>query len=71
MSIQEQLVQIGIYMHILIIDTPLTTSDNKHSLPDSLIFIDENAQIKTLSREPTLIYSGTANEGTTKTTEIT
>lgn len=53
------------------IDNPLTTSDNKHSLPDSLIFIDENAQIKTLSKEPTLIYSGTANEGTTKTTEIT
>lgn len=53
------------------IDSPLTTSDNKHSLPDSLIFIDENAQIKTLSKEPTLIYSGTANEGTTKTTEIT
>lgn len=53
------------------IDSPLTTSDNKHSLPDSLIFIDENAQIKTLSKEPTLIYSGTDNEGTTKTTEIT
>ena len=53
------------------IDSPLTTSDNKHSLPDSLIFIDENTQIKTLSKEPTLIYSGTANEGTTKTTEIT
>lgn len=53
------------------INSPLTTSDNKHSLPDSLIFIDENAQIKTLSKEPTLVYSGTANEGTTKTTEIT
>ena len=53
------------------IDSPLTTFDNKHSLPDSLIFIDENAQIKTLSKEPTLIYSGTDNEGTTKTTEIT
>lgn len=52
------------------IDAPLTTSDKKHSLPDSLIFIDSNNDIKTLSSTPTLIFSGTANDGMVKTTSI-
>lgn len=52
------------------IDSPLTTPDGKHSLPGSLVYVDENNDIKTLSETPTLIFSGTANSGTTKTTEI-
>lgn len=53
------------------IDSPLTTADNKHTLPDSLIFVQDDKTIKTLSTTPTLIYSGTSNEGTTKTTTTT
>ena len=53
------------------IDKPLSTADDKHSLLDSLIFVDESKNITTLSRKPTLIYSGTGNEGNTKTTNIT
>ena len=52
------------------IDTPLTTSDNSHSLPDSLIFVDSDNNIKTLSSSPTLIFSGISNDGNTKTTDI-
>lgn len=52
------------------IDGPLATTNNEHSLPESLIFIDENNEIKTLSNTPTLVYSGTPNEGNTKTTNI-
>ena len=52
------------------IDVPLSTSDNSHTLPDSLVFIDDNQKITLLSKEPTLIYSGSPNEGTTKTTSI-
>ena len=52
------------------IDKPLSSIDSKHTLPDSLIYIDNNNQIITLGNSPTLIYSGTENEGTTKTTPI-
>lgn len=52
------------------IDAPLSTSNNSHTLPDSLVFIDDNQKITLLSKEPTLIYSGSPNEGTTKTTSI-
>lgn len=52
------------------IDNPLTTVDTKHSLPESLIFVDTNNEIKTLGVNPTLVYSGTSNEGNTKTTNI-
>ena len=52
------------------IDGPLATTNNEHSLLDSLIFVDANNEIKTLSINPTLVYSGTPNEGNTKTTNI-
>ena len=52
------------------IDSPLATSDSSHTLPDSLVFIDDNQKITLLSKEPTLVYSGTPNEGTTKITSI-
>ncbi len=52
------------------IDAPLSTSDNKHLLKDSLIFIDADNQISTLGTTPTLIYSGSPNDGNTKTTNI-
>jgi len=52
------------------IEAPLSTSDNKYTLTDSLIFIDENNEIKTLEKTPTLIYTGTKNDGNTKTTMI-
>ena len=52
------------------IDKPLSSIDDKHTLPDSLIYVDDNNQIITLGNSPTLIYSGTENEGTTKTTPI-
>ena len=52
------------------IDSPLTTLDGKHSLPGSLVYVDETNAIKTLSETPTLIFSGTANDGSTKITEI-
>lgn len=51
------------------IDTPLS-SNNKHSLPDSLIFVDNNNDIKTLNNNPILIFSGPPNDGSTKTTSI-
>lgn len=51
------------------IDEPLTTV-NKHTLPDSLIFIDNDSSIKTLGTTPVLIYSGAPNDGNTKTTDI-
>lgn len=53
------------------IDNPLTSEDGKHKLENSLIFITEENELKTLGKDPILIYSGTENEGTTKTTEIT
>lgn len=52
------------------IDKPLSSADEKHTLPDSLIYIDNNNKIITLNNSPTLIYSGTENEGITKTTDI-
>ena len=52
------------------IDSPLSTSDNKHLLKDSLIFIDADNKISTLGTTPTLIYSGSPNGGNTKTTNI-
>lgn len=52
------------------IDNPLTSSDKKYTLDDSLIFVTDTDEVKTLSKNPTLIYSGEANEGNTKTTEI-
>ena len=52
------------------IDKPLSTADDKHTLPDSLIYIDNNNQIITLGNSPTLIFSGTENGGITKTTSI-
>ena len=52
------------------IDGPLSTTNNEHSLPESLIFIDANNEIKTLSNTPTLVYSGAPNEGNTKITNI-
>lgn len=52
------------------IDAPLTTLDGKHSLPGSLVYIDSSNVLNTLSQVPTLIFSGTANDGTAKTTEI-
>lgn len=52
------------------IDNPLTSSNQKYTLDDSLIFVTDTNEVKTLSKNPTLIYSGEANEGNTKTTEI-
>lgn len=52
------------------IDKPLSTADDKHTLPDSLIYIDDNNKITTLDNSPILIFSGTENEGSTKTTTI-
>jgi hypothetical protein len=52
------------------IDKPLSTANNEHTLPDSLIYVDNTNQIITLNNSPTLIFSGTENEGTTKTTSI-
>ena len=57
------------YLYVYV-DKPLSTADGKYTLPDSLIFIDDDNNIITLSNTPTLIYSGEANEGNTKTTEI-
>ena len=53
------------------IDNPLTSLDKKHTLDNSLILVTDSNEIKTLGKNPTLIYSGTGNEGNTKTTEIT
>ncbi len=58
------------YLYVYI-DKPLSTSDEKFSLPDSLIFIDDSNKITTLSTTPTLIYTGTGNDGNTKVTNIT
>lgn len=52
------------------IDSPLTTLDCKHSLPGSLVYVDGTNTLKALSESPTLIFSGTANSGITKATEI-
>ena len=52
------------------IDSPLATTNTKHLLPESLIFVDSNNEIKTLGVNPILVYSGTPNEGNTKTTNI-
>ena len=52
------------------IDKPLSTADNKYSLPDSLIYIDINNKIITLNNSPTLIFSGAENGGITKITDI-
>lgn len=47
------------------------TSTEGNALNRSLVFIDKNNVIKTLSSEKTLIYTGTANDGKLKTTTIT
>lgn len=52
------------------IDEPLTTSDNKYTLPDSLIFIGDDKIVQTLSKTPTLVYTGSSNDGNPKTTNI-
>ena len=52
------------------ITEPLKTSDSKHTLPNSLVFIDSNNTIHTLSQEPTLIYTKSSYE-TPNTTIIT
>lgn len=57
------------YLYVYI-DKPLSTSDEKHSLPDSLVFVDDNKEIHTLGTNPTLIYTGTGNDGNTKNTNI-
>ena len=56
------------YLYVYI-DEHLTTANN-HTLPDSLIFIDNDSSIKTLGTTPVLVYSGTPNDGNTKTTDI-
>lgn len=58
------------YLYVYI-DKPLSTADDKHILPNSLIFVDDSKNIVTLSNKPTLIYTGIGNEGITKTTDIT
>lgn len=67
--IDSRVVSTNWYLYAYI-DKPLTTPDEKHTLPNSLIFIYKDNEIKTLSQTPELIYSGTASDGTTKTTEI-
>lgn len=57
------------YLYVYI-DKPLSTSDEKHSLLDSLVFVDDNKEIHTLGTNPTLIYTGTGNDGNTKNTNI-
>lgn len=52
------------------IEAPLSTADSKHLLKDSLIFIDSDNKVSTLGTTPTLIYSGSPNDGNTKTTNI-
>ena len=52
------------------IDKPLSTTDNKHDLPESLIYVDNNNKINTLNSSPILISSGTGNDGVTKSTDI-
>ncbi len=51
------------------IDKPLS-SNNSHTLPDSLIYVDDNSNILTLSDSPILIFTGSSNDGITKTTNI-
>ena len=57
------------YLYVSI-DKPLSTADEKHTLPDSLVFIDDSNNIITLSNTPTLIYTGTGNDGNIKVTDI-
>lgn len=52
------------------VDDDMKTSDNKYSLPKSLIFIGTDGTMHTLSKEPTLVYTGTGNDGMAKTTNI-
>lgn len=52
------------------IDSPLSTKDMQHTLPDSLIYIDSENKIITLNETPTLLFTGSPNEGYTKTTDI-
>lgn len=53
------------------IDNEMKTNDGKYSLPNSLIFIDNDGNMHTLSKQPTLVYTGEENDGLTKTTNIT
>ena len=48
----------------------MTSTDEKYVLPNSLIFVTDTNEVKTLGNTPTLIYAGTGNEGNTKTTNI-
>ena len=52
------------------IDKEMTSTDEKYVLPNSLIFVTDTNEVKTLGNTPTLIYTGTGNEGNTKTTNI-
>lgn len=52
------------------IEKPLTSLNKKYTLKDSLIFVDETGEIKTLSDTPTLVYTGVSTGGTAKTTNI-
>lgn len=52
------------------IEKPLTSSNQKYTLKDSLIFVSESGKIKTLSDTPTLVYTGSSSGGTSKTTDI-
>lgn len=67
--VDSRAVSVDWYLYAYI-EAPLSTSDNKYTLTDSLIFIDENNEIKTLEKTLTLIYTGTKNDGNTKTTMI-
>ena len=53
------------------VDSEMKTSDGKYSLPNSLVFIDSDGNIHTLSKDPSLEYTGEENDGLTKTTNIT
>lgn len=46
-------------------------SDYGIVLSDSLVFVDESGDIKSLSDTPTLVYTGKNNGGSTTTTDIT
>lgn len=45
-------------------------SKNGYSLTDSLVYIDTNKKIYILSSNPTLVYTGTSNNGSSKITTI-
>lgn len=57
------------YLYVYI-DKPLSTENNKYTLPDSLIYVDDTDKITTINDKPVLIFSGSENLGVTKTTNI-